>query len=104
MFCAYTRPRYQVRVYRTIGPLIQVPALNLCSILKKDSDEKLDRQFNYMSCQSIICPSCFQYFRKTGCPSHNFSVVKKYEKNVALQILNFSPYGVMLILSLFSLQ
>ena len=22
MFCAYTRPRYQVSVYRTIGPLI----------------------------------------------------------------------------------
>ena len=21
MFCAYTRPRYQVSVYRTIGPL-----------------------------------------------------------------------------------
>ena len=24
MFCAYTRPRYQVRVYRTIGPLVFV--------------------------------------------------------------------------------
>ena len=24
MFCAYTRPRYQVSVYRTIGPLVQV--------------------------------------------------------------------------------
>ena len=22
MFCAFTRPRYQVRVYRTIGPLV----------------------------------------------------------------------------------
>ena len=22
MFCAYTRPRYQVNVYRTIGPLV----------------------------------------------------------------------------------
>ena len=22
MFCAYTRPRYQVSIYRTIGPLI----------------------------------------------------------------------------------
>ena len=22
MFCAYTRPRYQVSVYRTIGPLL----------------------------------------------------------------------------------
>ena len=22
MFCAYTRPRYQVSVYRTIGPLV----------------------------------------------------------------------------------
>ena len=23
MFCAYTRPRYRVSVYRTIGPLVQ---------------------------------------------------------------------------------
>ena len=22
MFCAYTRPRYQVSVYRTIGPVV----------------------------------------------------------------------------------
>ena len=24
MFCAYTRPRYQVSVYRTIGPLVEI--------------------------------------------------------------------------------
>ena len=24
MFCAFTRPRYQVSVYRTIGPLVSV--------------------------------------------------------------------------------
>ena len=24
MFCAYNRPRYQVSVYRTIGPLVKV--------------------------------------------------------------------------------
>ena len=24
MYCAYTRPRYQVSVYRTIGPLVLV--------------------------------------------------------------------------------
>ena len=24
MFCAYTRPRYQVSVYRTIGPLVSI--------------------------------------------------------------------------------
>ena len=24
MFCAYTRPRYQVSVYKTIGPLVIV--------------------------------------------------------------------------------
>ena len=29
MFYANTRPRYQVRVYRTIGPLV-----NLCNILE----------------------------------------------------------------------
>ena len=30
MFCAYTRPRYQVSVYRTIGPLVsQKPALRI---------------------------------------------------------------------------
>ena len=25
MLCAYTRPRYQVSVYRTNGPLVQAP-------------------------------------------------------------------------------
>ena len=24
IFCAYTRPRYQVSVYRTIGPLVSI--------------------------------------------------------------------------------
>ena len=24
MFCAYTRPRYQVSVYSTIGPLVSI--------------------------------------------------------------------------------
>ena len=24
MFCAFTRPRYQVSVYRTIGPLVEI--------------------------------------------------------------------------------
>ena len=24
MFCVYTRPRYQVSVYKTIGPLVSV--------------------------------------------------------------------------------
>ena len=28
MFCAYTRPKYQVSVYRTIGPLVLSPHLN----------------------------------------------------------------------------
>ena len=32
MFCAFTRPRYQVSVYRTIGPLVVyfTPILELC--------------------------------------------------------------------------
>ena len=29
MFCAYTRPRFQVSVYRTIGPLISYFAQNI---------------------------------------------------------------------------
>ena len=39
MFCAYTRPRYQVSVYRTIGPLVLVaidPILFKLAV-KKDS-------------------------------------------------------------------
>ena len=33
MFCAYTRPRYQVRVYRTIGPLVYFcQSLLLCDV------------------------------------------------------------------------
>ena len=29
MFCAYTRPRYQVIVYRTIGPSVLIFAQNI---------------------------------------------------------------------------
>ena len=29
MFCAYTRPRYQLSVYRTIGPLVFIFAQNI---------------------------------------------------------------------------
>ena len=47
----------------------------------------------YLKC---ICTSCFRYFRKTGNLSHYFSGKKK--------LINISPYGVMLIFGLFSLQ
>ena len=30
MFCAYTRPRYQVSVYRTIGPLLFFCFFSIC--------------------------------------------------------------------------
>ena len=33
MFCAYTRPRYQVSVYRTIGPLVII----ISSLFKEDN-------------------------------------------------------------------
>ena len=37
MLCAYTRPRYQVSVYRTIGPLVSILSLqvdkgSVCSV------------------------------------------------------------------------
>ena len=35
MFCACTRPRYQVSVYRTIGPLVCVFGLNSASVFHK---------------------------------------------------------------------
>ena len=50
-----------------------------------------------------ICTSGFRYFRKTGSPSHNFSVVKKLFKTCNPPDFKFY-FGVMLILSLFSLQ
>ena len=35
MFCAFTRHRYQVSVYRTIGPLV---SLFLSTVLKLETD------------------------------------------------------------------
>ena len=29
MFCAYTRPRYQVSVYKIIGPMVLIFAQNI---------------------------------------------------------------------------
>ena len=59
-----------------------------------------------------ICISCFCYVRKTGSPSHNISVVKTFKKCYPPDFKFYlgkldnkiSPYGVMLFLSLFSLQ
>ena len=33
MFCAYTRPRYQVSVYRTIGPLVFIKKVEHCRVI-----------------------------------------------------------------------
>ena len=33
MFCAYTRPRNQVSVYRTIGPLVYITSVQLKSLM-----------------------------------------------------------------------
>ena len=35
MFCGYTRPRYQVSVYMTIGPLVYMLGANLGLLLYK---------------------------------------------------------------------
>ena len=32
MFCAYTRPRYQVSVYRTNGPLVISNIINIAAL------------------------------------------------------------------------
>ena len=56
-----------------------------------------------------ICQSCLCYFRKTGPPPHNFSVVKSFQKcnpsdfRFYLSKLNnkISPYGVILNLGMF---
>ena len=34
MFCAYTRPRYQVSVYRTIGPLVVCSNRNRSALVR----------------------------------------------------------------------
>ena len=54
--------------------------------LYKYSPQAAVKTTGHLKC---ICTSCFLYFRKTGSPSHNFSVVKKLPKEVTLQILNF---------------
>ena len=54
---------------------------------------------------------CICYFQKTGSPFHNFSAVKMFLKSYPpdfkfylTKSINIFPYGVMLILSMFSLQ
>ena len=39
MFCAYTRPRYQVSVYRTIGPLVCIFTWRISTALKTDQND-----------------------------------------------------------------
>ena len=35
MFCAYTRPRYQLSFYRTIGPLVIISIVYPCSGVRR---------------------------------------------------------------------
>ena len=48
MFCAYTRPRYQVSVYRTIGPLV------LCLYRGTDVRSAFTRQVSGLSISSGV--------------------------------------------------
>ena len=45
MFCAYTRPRHQLRVYRTIGPLVDCVVTNIGAQLIEDRDCDADYVF-----------------------------------------------------------
>ena len=67
----------------------------------------------FITCIKRFAKDIFVIFRKNGSLSYNFPAVKKLEINVAPPvpppepappIINISPYGVMLILRLFSLQ
>ena len=37
MFCAYTRPRYQISVYKTIGPLVLLYAVETITLLSEQN-------------------------------------------------------------------
>ena len=47
MFCAYSRPRYQVRVYRTIGPLVVI--INILALIKIKQHKQIDNLRNIHS-------------------------------------------------------
>ena len=47
MFCAYTRPRYQVSVYRTIGPLVLVAIDPILFELAVKKDTHILEEFEF---------------------------------------------------------
>ena len=50
MFCAYTRPRYQVSVYRTIGPLVYFARkIDYMTFLVDDNQANVIEAFNSTS-------------------------------------------------------
>ena len=51
MFCSYTRFRYQVCVYRTIGPLVlsKVSHLELCGFLLIHGPHQKVKQYLFLS-------------------------------------------------------
>ena len=49
MFCAYTRPRYQVSVYRTIGPLVLITSDFSISLLHYASELLTPIDFLFVS-------------------------------------------------------
>ena len=41
MFCSYTKPRYQVSVYRTIGPLVCSGRIRIMVVMATNSFHRL---------------------------------------------------------------
>ena len=88
--------KYHLRFFLLFG--------NWSGILKIGSIPfALKAYISYM--YQVHLPSKIPSIPENRSPSHNFEVVKYFFKNVTLQISNFIHiYGLMLILSLFSLQ
>ena len=58
MFCAYTRPRYQVSVYMIIGPLVCCCTTRFMSDLFVNYGEKLSRDAIHSTVYSALSLMC----------------------------------------------
>ena len=68
MLCAYTRPRYQVSVYRTIGPLVLI-------FFERGPQSEISSIFTLQLNLSIKCASFYSNINTPFDKMHNMQIM-----------------------------
>ena len=73
LFCAFTRPKYQVSVYRTIGPLVPFSGENWTRFLKTFYANYNRTQVSFfVGCTEMINRKCAYFSIKTQVVCTNY--------------------------------